>query len=326
MSVQFLLPFSPKSTSFVAASPAPTCPAPASVEDSAPPKRRQRTRGSGSSSTDSSARSGRGGSSSKTWRAGQAGGCPECDEPLGHGAMTACPWASRPLRLAPDTDESGSSSSPDLPTLLSPKENYNRKGLSARSGDGLVTALRRHDGILPTLSASEESRGPVNKGERSKSGRTLREGLMPTLTSSSATRGKAARGQNAQGGPSLGEVLLPTLCSIDSGTGRVNQGGHQGRVGVERPSLARLLPTLTMSDGTKAPRFNGFSSTGEKNPTIREALAPLAKRASAPASGTLLSPRWCELFMGFPPGWTVPLVPPDGPPPADLRPKKAKRS
>jgi hypothetical protein len=85
-----------------------------------------------------------------------------------------------------------------LPTLTV-DGNYNRAGVSEKSGDGLITALKK----LPTLTASAADRSTA--GSRS--------------------------GATAQGGPSLTEELmtrmLPTLCARDDhGPGRKHsQGG-----------------------------------------------------------------------------------------------------
>lgn len=109
-----------------------------------------------------------------------------------------------------------------LPTLTV-CGNYNRKGASKNSGDGLRTAL------LPTMTASETQRGSQQaypRGNLTLTG-ALQEKLLPTMTASAADRGKAMRGKNAQGGASLHEALLPTLCARDEkGPGPAHtQGG-----------------------------------------------------------------------------------------------------
>lgn len=206
MSAQLALPFSRPLTSSAAASPARTCPAPEKAQGSTVP-----ALGSGGSSPALSKRRARAGSSSRTWPAGPDGGCLLCGEPSGHGDMTACPWASRPLRLAPGTVESGSSLL--LPTLvtsdglrplnrrgagsiergggrrlgdallptLTVKGNYNRAGLSATSGDGLITAL------LPTLCARDYRTGNASATTWSK--RTTSPPLSEHLGRSSPGKG-----------------------------------------------------------------------------------------------------------------------------------------
>jgi len=102
--------------------------------------------------------------------------------------------------------------------------NYNRKGASPNSGDGLRTAL------LPTLSAA--SYGSNKGGAAAREGQLERpsletlakRGMLPTLTASAAERALSGRGSNAQGGKNLAETLLPTLTTRDEkGPGPANK-------------------------------------------------------------------------------------------------------
>ena len=199
--------FSPPSTCSVVASPASSCPQPVEARASEPERPRPSGVDSGGSSTGSSARRARAGSSSRTWHQAPDGGCLLCGEPSGHGDMPACPWSSPPLRLARVIDGSGSSSL--LPTLigsdasrgisrgaategsgnlreallptLTVHGNYNRAGVSAKSGDGLVTAL------LPTLTARDYRTG--NASAQTWSKRTTSPPLSEHLGRSSPGKG-----------------------------------------------------------------------------------------------------------------------------------------
>ena len=92
--------------------------------------------------------------------------------------------------------------------------------------------------------------------------------------------------------------LLPTLTAQSYGT---NQGGAAGRVGRIRPSLetmarSGLLPTLTARD----------HKSDSCTPEFREERDAMTMGKTLPWTlGGLLSPRWCEGFMGFPPDHTA---------------------
>lgn len=89
-----------------------------------------------------------------------------------------------------------------MPTLTV-KGNYNRKGLSMKSGDGLATALTR----LPTLTARDWKSGGASMETLKKNARPLTEtltaiekGAMPALTSNRWS-GLQSHGANAVLGP-----------------------------------------------------------------------------------------------------------------------------
>lgn len=301
--------------------------------DSARPTSQPSEAGCGISSTASSAKPRRRGSSSKTWRPGQSGGCPECDEPSGHGDMRRCPWASPLLRWehgiaeneslfsrpdflispawrppSPSTDGPPSAGEAALlPTLLATDGlrplNVRGSGSIERGG-----GPRLGDALLPMLTASRYGSNQGGSAGRVGPKRLSLEALLPTLTSSAATRGKAARGKNAQGGESLGEALLPTL--------RVNEykaGGYQrdttGRVWL---TLSGMLPTMRAADWRSG---NVSTEVSERNSRpLPEALG-MTRAPSRRVGGCLLDPGWCELFMGFGLEWTAPGGEQDGPPP-----------
>lgn len=83
--------------------------------------------------------------------------------------------------------------------------------------------------------------------------------------------------------------LLPTLSATSYGS---NQGGAAGtnvEVRLSLQSMAKLLPTLTRSDGRKGV---GESETRLGTPILTTTI------------GGNLCPTWCEWFLGFPEGWT----------------------
>lgn len=95
----------------------------------------------------------------------------------------------------------------------------------------------------------------------------------------------------------IGSGLLPTPTAQSYGT---NQGGAMGRVGKLRPSLetmarSGLLPTLAARDHKSdlcTPEFRAMRDAMTMGKTLPWTL------------GGLLNPRWCEVFMGYPPGHT----------------------
>jgi hypothetical protein len=110
---------------------------------------------------------------------------------------------------------------------------------------------------------------------------------------------------------SLGHEALPTLSACSYGS---NRGGGAGRVGPERPSLERLLPTLTIA---------GNYNRAGLSPTSGDGLATAL-------GGGNLNPRWCEWFMGLPVGWLVvcdePAFEPSATPSCLSAPKSSARS
>lgn len=143
-------------------------------------------------------------------------------------AMRAYRFRSQRAMSALPTDERESSL---LPTLTV-AGNYNRKGASANSGDGLRTAL------LPTLTVTQYG---SNKGgasgrngvDRPSLETLAKRGTLPTLTASAADRSLSGSGANAQGGPNLAETLrkrlIPTMTTRDEkgpGPASKSRGGR----------------------------------------------------------------------------------------------------
>ncbi len=112
--------------------------------------------------------------------------------------------------------------------------NYNRKGASAASGDGIGTVLRRR--YLPTTRA--KTGGPErtkvqSPGHTGANLEIVLRGYLPTTRHSDAARG--GRGdliQALSGNPN--KHYLPTASATEYGS---NRGGAGGRVGPKRPSL-----------------------------------------------------------------------------------------
>ena len=126
--------------------------------------------------------------------------------------MTACPWALRPLRLAPGTGESGCSL---LPTLTSSSASRGKaaRGRNAQGGPSLAEAL------LPTLTASRYGSNQGGSAGRTGPVRLSLEALLPTLT----VKGNYNRaGLSATSGDGLITALLPTLCARDYRTGNAS--------------------------------------------------------------------------------------------------------
>lgn len=135
--------------------------------------------------------------------------------------------------------------------------------------------------------------------------------MLPTLT----VKGYNRAGSSSKSGDGLITALLPTLTASRYGS---NQGGAAGRTGQVRLSLEALLPTLTARDY----RTGNASEETWARPQARPLNETLGR--SSPGKGCLLDPGWCELFMGFPAGWTDPGALPDGPPPVYEKPASGR--
>jgi len=101
-----------------------------------------------------------------------------------------------------------------------------------------------------------------------------------------------------------------------------NCGGAAGRVGKVRPSLDRLLPTLSARDWKSgaASEATHMRNARPFNEVMRRALLPtLRNRTGGKANthrgqrnattddllGGFVNPNWKDWFMGFPIGWTA---------------------
>lgn len=218
--------------------------------------------------------------------------------------MPACRFACSPRTWVPAIAAPAS--------LCSPPETTSSSGeLPTLSVHGTLPSLKARD--WRATSPSEAARKDPNL-----------PAMLPTL--------KAVDGGGHYSGGTWGilpalrqeeEALLPTLTATRYGS---NQGGAAGRNGSARPSLEALLPTLAARDW----KTGCASEETWDRPQARPLVETLHKTAqdspSTPGSATLLCPRFAEQFMGFPTGWTESLDPPDGPPPEDLRPKRASKT
>ena len=156
-----------------------------------------------------------------------------------------------------------------LPTLTA-CGNWNRKGASENSGDGLATKLR----LLPTLTASEVTgwrtrpegttiSGMTPEGKKVQIGIKNALKMLPTLTASDATGG-AGRGRRRTGGDNL-RTMLPTLCASD-------YKSPYSEAGYQKQALTRFKP-------------------------LRDTLVH--------TTGHRLTPEFAEWWMGWPLRWTV---------------------
>lgn len=175
-----------------------------------------------------------------------------------------------------------------LPTLTR-KGNYNRKGVSKKSGDGLATVLRRDAAsMLPTLTSADSVRGPDFAREHGEGSggddlvTHLAKRMMPTLISRDwkDTPGMSLTGVNPDGSTRKREDTLP------------------------RAVFAAMMPTLKATDGERGGR-------GETLQVLRGAKTgrhPLGASASGSPKRIVirggLNPTWCEWYMGLPTGWT----------------------
>lgn len=156
-----------------------------------------------------------------------------------------------------------------LPTLTV-CGNWNRKGLSKHSGNGLATALK----LLPTLCAANAKQGADNRaGAGKKHGVTLPSALnkLPTL---------CARDYNNSGGKTLterGKTRLPT-------------------------AMKHLLPTVCATDYKSPYSAAGYQQqTQQRSKPLRDTLAH--------TTGHRLTAAFAEWWMGWPLGWTGSSVP-----------------
>jgi DNA (cytosine-5)-methyltransferase 1 len=117
-----------------------------------------------------------------------------------------------PITLEPPT--SGTDGGALLPTLTV-HGNYNRKGASKHSGDGLATALGR---MLPTLLASDATKPKRSQASIDAGGGAKLTNLLPTLISSDwKSQSEAKQAGNSRPlrevvGTSAGGALNPEWC------------------------------------------------------------------------------------------------------------------
>jgi hypothetical protein len=159
-----------------------------------------------------------------------------------------------------------------LPTLTV-CGNYNRIGVSKKSGNGLATALK----LMPTLCAANAKQGADNRAGRDKKhGTTLPTALkkLPTL---------CARDYNNSGGKTLtnrGKSRLPT-------------------------AMKHLLPTVCATNYKSPYSAAGYhKQTQQRSKPLRDTLAH--------TTGHRLTPAFAEWWMGWPLGWTGSSAPVTG--------------
>lgn len=196
------------------------------------------------------------------------------------------------LMLTLPTKETGGGAS--LPTLTV-CGNWNRKGASANSGDGIATALKR----LPTLTADADHGGPNArdcKGRFSLSGAIAH---LPTLTASMATWADFMQARfHSSMRPDYKDAkkMLPTLTVADGTGGPGTSPKRTG--GLNLRTAITMLPTVC--------------ATGYKSPYSAEGYEKQTQQRSKPLRDTLvhstghrLTSAFAEWWMGWPLGWTA---------------------
>lgn len=183
-----------------------------------------------------------------------ASGTRPLSAPLAVAVMAAAPWAT--------------------PTV---KGNYNRRGASPNSGDGLATQTR----MWPTPQA-HDGRGAPGRGTRRRGGREADLNVAvavcwPTPTTSDGTKG-SGESATRQGGPSLTTAIAwATPTTRDWRSGRVSEHTYTRNA---RPLSEQVE--------------YGLDALWEMDDEMEELVSRL-------------NPAWVELLMGFPPGWLPPL-------------------
>jgi hypothetical protein len=136
-------------------------------------------------------------------------------------------------------------------------------------------------------------------------------------TESSCSQWPTLLGRDGHGGPgfkpdgrsggnledALKSEMFPTLTATSYGT---NAGG--ANAGHERPSIERLFKELASSEtpGELFSTLLASAQNGSRNhpkPSRRNEGDTLLDQLE-PSSAETLNPDWCEMFMGFVPGWT----------------------
>lgn len=275
---------------------------------------------SGSRCSDSLASSPLSGSSSKTSSTPGTGGCPQCGAVSTPQGIPACAFACPPLKSARGTGVRGASSSPgpSQEDLFRPRPNHEASSATQSPS-------------LPTLTARDWRDGRASATTMERNSRPLNE-MLPTLVA------EADRQQHPGPNGYPGRLLLPTLMAIRNDDNRpkkpgqntgllptllhkTNQGSKDRRDGRRG---GELLPTLRASENDASANGKGATTEGgigllptltamgygsnqggaEPVPARLSLARRLSSRGGEPA---LLNPRWCEVFMGFPEGWTSPF-------------------
>lgn len=129
---------------------------------------------------------------------------------------------------------------------------------------------------------------PLRKWERG-TGVTGGSSLLPALTASDAASG----GRNSHGTPKITTMVTKGLLPTLTVKGNYNRAGLSARSGDGLIVALKKLPTLTAHD-RKAPR----SKTERVDQKAGYSIGLVT------VLGGLLSPMFCEWFMGFPLNWT----------------------
>jgi hypothetical protein len=217
------------------------------------------------------------------------------------------------------------------------KGNYNRKGLSQRSGDGLATAVskptvcpcRCHTSTSspagsPAKTSASPAKAPGLTGRArvfgqstpasfasydpaTSSWRTSQLSLLEEWGEFSETwprAGMTRSGTAYRLAPlapltrGIASGLLPTPAATEYGT---NQGGGMGRTGPVRPSLGTMARKDLWPTPTAVTDTGGAALCKWGGAGSRAKLRTLV---SPQELNGALNPTWVEWLMGFPLGWT----------------------
>lgn len=106
--------------------------------------------------------------------------------------------------------------------------------------------------------------------------------------------------------------MWPTATASAYGTGQngTRDGVHEfaGKGAPSLSTLAKLWPTATATDAS-ASRRHGYMLTGHTGTTLTDAIdshlaAETSQGGPTTSRAAVLNPRFVEVLMGFPPGWT----------------------
>ena len=204
------------------------------------------------------------------------------------------------------TRESGRGSSPDYPTLLVGDATGGRtsKGSKRPNEAGLRLVAQQEEENWTTL-CSGDSQGSAGGGMNRSLRTDVREENWPTMKSSPSGPDFARLNREGSGGDDLITAVVKEQLTLDLGqdwpTLRASEWKGCGPVGSksQKYRLDRCYLDATVAQE---------EATGDLYPTLDVGAAKGRGEASADNRSRLggsLSADWCEVFMGYPAGWTI---------------------